>query len=337
MDGMTPQQRHHHDPGKRTKTEHITRRPKTTRQPLALVADPLFPDDLTYVHADHLGQPQKMTDATQAIVWDRVTRPFGETESLTGAATNNQRFPGQYADSESGYAYNYFRDYDPALGRYLQSDPIGLAGGMNTYAYVGGNPVMRVDPTGEFAPLVIVPLMIFGEGAAEMFLGLGTAGALHAFLGGGVMTVPDDRAMYGLDDDHVVAGNGVCEAIGGLPDLAMAGGGDDDDTPSRPDVSGTSGGSPGDLEPDDDPDLNDLNKLSHIFGNPRHNLGGVVQEQGGQQQALRAIRAAAEGPARAQVGQNGVYTVDVPVGSYNVTVRGIILQGELRIGSAWVP
>ncbi len=115
---------------------------------IRLVAASAAPLNVNYIHADHLGTPQKMTDPAKAVVWDRQARPFGETISLTGTADLPLRFPGQYYDSETGLHYNYFRDYDPATGRYVQSDPIGLLAGLNTYLYVGGNPVLRVDPFG---------------------------------------------------------------------------------------------------------------------------------------------------------------------------------------------
>ncbi|MDO9459925.1 MAG: RHS repeat-associated core domain-containing protein [Alphaproteobacteria bacterium] len=105
---------------------------------------------LYMVHADHLNRPQKLSDATGAVVWDGVFGPFGEPHAITGALAQNLRFPGQYADSETGLAYNWHRTYDPATGRYLQSDPIGLAGGINTYAYVNGNPLRYSDPDGLF-------------------------------------------------------------------------------------------------------------------------------------------------------------------------------------------
>lgn len=104
--------------------------------------------DLYFVHSDHLNTPQVITDANQQVVWEARKLPFGETDIVTSDISYNIRFPGQYYDQESGLHYNYFRDYDPSLGRYVQSDPIGLDGGTNTYAYVSGNPLKYTDPLG---------------------------------------------------------------------------------------------------------------------------------------------------------------------------------------------
>ncbi len=98
----------------------------------------------------------RLTDTTGTVVWALDSTPFdaihgafglpNEDVDLNGISiTYNARFPGQYFDAETGLNYNYFRDYDPSIGRYIQSDPIGLAGGLNTYAYVGGNPLRFID------------------------------------------------------------------------------------------------------------------------------------------------------------------------------------------------
>lgn len=110
--------------------------------------------DLYYVHNDRLGTPKALTDEAGATVWSATHDPFGEAtvnEDPDGdgiAVTFNLRFPGQYYDGETGLHYNYYRYYDPSTGRYITSDPIGLNGGLNTYAYVGGNPLSFIDPLG---------------------------------------------------------------------------------------------------------------------------------------------------------------------------------------------
>ncbi|UTW46347.1 RHS domain-containing protein [bacterium SCSIO 12696] len=124
-------------------------------QPLAVAAyAPSTPASIYFIHNDHLGTPQVITDGSQQVVWSTDRKPFGEATIITNTIANNLRFPGQYFDEESGLHYNYFRDYDPATGRYIQSDPIGLAGGINTYGYVEGNPVNYVDPEGLAAQYV---------------------------------------------------------------------------------------------------------------------------------------------------------------------------------------
>jgi len=109
-----------------------------------------------YVHTDHLNAPTKLTRPTDnVVVWRWNHDAFGVGLSNPDPDGNGQqvifnlRFPGQYYDSETGLHYNYFRDYDPKTGRYVQSDPIGLDGGLNTYTYVGNNPISNVDPKGE--------------------------------------------------------------------------------------------------------------------------------------------------------------------------------------------
>ena len=67
--------------------------------------------------------------------------PFGELSAPTASITQPLRLPGQYDDDETGLHQNWWRDYDPSLGRFMQADPIGLAGGANLYGYANANPV----------------------------------------------------------------------------------------------------------------------------------------------------------------------------------------------------
>lgn len=107
-----------------------------------------------YYLNDHLGTPKQLVNTSGQVVWEARYNAFGKAAVTKDAVSNNLRFPGQYYDAESGLHHNYFRDYDPELGRYIQSDPIGLEGGINTYGYAHQNPLVYSDPTGEIAPAV---------------------------------------------------------------------------------------------------------------------------------------------------------------------------------------
>jgi RHS repeat-associated protein len=122
---------------------------------------------VSYVYADHLDTPRLIARSTDnAIVWRwDLADPFGmqvpqEDPSGLGNFSYNLRFPGQWFDRETNNHYNYHRDYDPQTGRYIQSDPIGLEGGMNTYGYVAANPLSSSDKFGLSTTCTMVGIIV---------------------------------------------------------------------------------------------------------------------------------------------------------------------------------
>jgi RHS repeat-associated protein len=161
-----------------------------------------------YVHPDHLGTPRVITASTALVattgtgitsaqivnkaVWRWDSDPFGSNATANSAPNENPNtlsqvvgtatlpclfgfdlaFPGQKRDRESGKHYNYFRDYDPQVGRYIKSDPIGLKGGLSTYGYVGADPANSVDPSG---------LIKWSGALAGMSVAAGVGGGVYRF------------------------------------------------------------------------------------------------------------------------------------------------------------
>jgi RHS repeat-associated protein len=117
--------------------------------PVAQIEKAAETETIIYLYTDHLMTNRLATNSTQAIVWRWEGEAFGNTpaKELAGVSVN-LRFPGQYYDQETNLHYNWNRYYDPNLGRYITSDPIGLQGGVNTYIYALVNPVIFTDPSG---------------------------------------------------------------------------------------------------------------------------------------------------------------------------------------------
>jgi RHS repeat-associated protein len=162
---------------------------------------------VSYVHADALGTPRAVADRTGAAVWQWAyqANPFGEKVPSTAGMTFNLRFPGQYSDVETMLAYNVNRDYEADVGRYRQSDPIGLDGGVNTYAYVSNNPLVYVDLLGLITPEQLAAI-IFNEtrslsgpqlGAARVNIG-------HVVINGS-SRLGDNRPLTAPDHANVPA------------------------------------------------------------------------------------------------------------------------------------
>ena len=174
----------HRYPGCHTAVRRTSIALSTPATPGYTVADALqlestsAPSQIDYLHPDHLGTVRAITDTNQTVVWRWDSTPFGDTlpnEDPDGdgqALRFNLRFPGQYFDVETGLHYNYFRDYDSSTGRYVQSDPIGLRGGINTYIYGINNPIRYTDPTGQAVALGIPLIIKVCEWTAAAMIGI---------------------------------------------------------------------------------------------------------------------------------------------------------------------
>ena len=159
-------------------------------------------DNIPYaIHTDHLGTPRVITDAQQREIWQWLDDPFGTTQANEAAFTYHLRFTGQYYDKETGLHYNYHRYYNPKTGRYFESDPIGLAGGVNTYTYVLNNPLRYVDPSGllsfnfdQFASQV-------EQNRFDLSATFGTLAATEAF--GTMPKTPSELRAFGLPKSEI--------------------------------------------------------------------------------------------------------------------------------------
>lgn len=163
--------------------------------PVGLLARSGGLTQLYHIEPDSLGSPRVVIDPTRGtngtVVWrwNLSGEAFGNDKPTEDpdndgiAFVLDMRYPGQQFDSASGLNYNYFRDYEPGTGRYVQSDPIGLGGGISTYSYVAGNPMTRIDPTG-LTPAAAGLCLIPGIGWAGCALVGGTVGIGTCYISG---------------------------------------------------------------------------------------------------------------------------------------------------------
>ncbi|TOA68083.1 RHS repeat-associated core domain-containing protein [Vibrio parahaemolyticus] len=163
-----------------------------------------------HVHNDHLGTPQALTDESGATVWKASYSPFGKATVTTEQIKFNLRFPGQYYDAETGLHYNWHRYYDPALGRYLQSDPLGLHAGVDTYGYVNGNPLGLSDPTG-LCPWCVGAVYGGLSGAVGGYITGGWEGAIR---GGFIGAAVGAMSPFGTGVLGIIANNAASSYTG---------------------------------------------------------------------------------------------------------------------------
>lgn len=141
--------------------------------PLAMIDSSTGTATTYYIHTGPTGEPQMMTNATRGKVWDVAVDPWGKVSPLsTGTKDLAMRLPGQWLQAEMADLHqNQWRHYDPSLGRYIETDPLGLEAGQNVYAYVDGRPLESVDTDGLDIIYLSSPNAVLGAGHGAALVG----------------------------------------------------------------------------------------------------------------------------------------------------------------------
>ncbi|XAH21231.1 RHS repeat-associated core domain-containing protein [Xylophilus sp. GW821-FHT01B05] len=178
--------------------------------------------DYHYLHTDHLGTPQLATDGSGQTSWKGQSEAFGKTtpEGSSRIAVN-LRLPGQYWDAEVGTHYNRFRDYQPAMGRYIQADPIGVEGGGNQYLYANDTPLMFTDPLGLYTEVVVWQGVGMGSSSFG-HVSTNVNGQNFSWGPGGWDTQSATAAEYNRRQQDFRGGNGVMLSLSSQQEATLA-------------------------------------------------------------------------------------------------------------------
>ena len=205
-------------------------------KPLAVIESSTGTATTYFIHTGQMDEPLVMTDATKADVWDAFVEPFGQAQVFSIVPVDlGLRLPGQWEEAETGGLFqNWNRNYDPSLGRYVESDPIGLGGGQNVYAYVDGDPLNSRDHAGT-GPVGALIGGIFGGGLAFG----GSLAADVGSLGANVLATPAEVTLGTLGGAYL--GSRLEDLLFGCPSPTIHSSQGDRSKPprgSRP-ISGT--------------------------------------------------------------------------------------------------
>jgi RHS repeat-associated protein len=172
-----------------------------------------------FLHDDRLGTPQRATDSAQAVAWSADYQPFGYTSTGIAAIVQNLRLPGQEFESETAWNHNGFRDYPPTIGRYLESDPLGMAGGVNSYQYSLNSPIVTTDPRGLLSTRDKIGLGLMVAGDVVFALTLMTPAAPVVVVGANLEGAEFIQAVVAAE---TVGEGGIAGEAGTLISVASA-------------------------------------------------------------------------------------------------------------------